>query len=67
MSALSTRRFVEAARDNDCEVVESRSGFFMRASGLFLEDSRAWQRFNMAWGGAFPGWLGEAYIAVRKR
>lgn len=67
VSALSTRRFVEAARDNDCEVVESRSAFFMRASGLFLEDSRAWQRFNMAWGGAFPGWLGEAYIAVRKR
>jgi 2-polyprenyl-3-methyl-5-hydroxy-6-metoxy-1,4-benzoquinol methylase len=67
VSALSTRRFVEAARANGCDVVESRSAFFMRASGMFLEDSRTWQRFNMAWGGTFPGWLGEAYIAVRKR
>lgn len=67
VSALSARRFNEAAIANGCTIEEARSAYFLRASGLFLEDSRWWQRFNLAWGRMFPGWLGEVYIAARKR
>jgi hypothetical protein len=67
VSALSARRFNKAAIANDCTIEEARSAYFLRASGLFLEDQRWWQKFNMAWGGMFPGWLGEVYIAARKR
>lgn len=67
VSALSARRFNAAARQNGCDVEEARGAFFLRASGLFLEDQRWWQRFNLAWGRLVPGWFGEVYIAARKR
>lgn len=67
VSALSARRFSEAARANGCDVEEARGAFFLRASGMFLEDRRWWQQFNLAWGRLVPGWFGEVYLAARKR
>jgi hypothetical protein len=67
VSALSAKRFNDAARANGCDIEETRSAFFLRASGMFLEDQRWWQQFNLAWGRLVPGWLGEVYIAARKR
>ncbi len=34
--------------------------------GSSLEDSEAWARLNLIWGGAFPGWPGEIYWKMRK-
>ena len=67
VSALSARRFNDAARSNGCDLEEARGAFFLRASGMFLEDQRWWQQFNLAWGRLVPGWFGEVYIATRKR
>ncbi len=67
VSALSAKRFHAAARANGCEIEESRGAFFLRASGMLLEDQRWWQQFNLAWGRLVPGWFGEVYIACRKR
>lgn len=47
--------------------VEFMAGaFFMRSKGSPLENSRAWARFNLWWGGTFPGWPGEIYWLMRK-
>ncbi len=47
--------------------VEFISGaFFMRSKGSSLENSEAWVRFNLLWGGLFPGWPGEVYWLMRK-
>jgi 2-polyprenyl-3-methyl-5-hydroxy-6-metoxy-1,4-benzoquinol methylase len=67
VSALSAKRFHDAARANGCDIEESRGAFFLRASGMVLEDQRWWQQFNLAWGRLVPGWFGEVYIAARKR
>jgi len=40
--------------------------FLMRSKGSPLENSAAWMRFNLAWGGLFPGWPGEIYWIMRK-
>lgn len=67
VSAMSNLRFAKAAHAAGCTIEEVRAGFFMRASGLFLEDRLWWQKFNVAWGGVFSAWPGESVIAVRKR
>lgn len=47
--------------------VEFISGaFFLRSKGSALENSEAWVRFNLLWGGLFPGWPGEVYWLMRK-
>lgn len=40
---------------------ELTGAFFLRASGLFLENYRWWFLFNLAMAGRFPGWPGEVY------
>jgi hypothetical protein len=35
--------------------------FFLRASGLFLENYRWWFRLNLSLASTFPGWPGEVY------
>lgn len=43
------------------------SGAFMhRRKGSWLENSRSWTRFNLAFGAVFPGWPGENYWQLRK-
>ncbi len=66
VSAMSNRRFTKAARAAGCTIEEVRAGYFMRASGLFLEDRLWWQKFNVAWGGLFPAWPSSSLIAARK-
>lgn len=47
--------------------IEFISGAYcMRHKGFFLENSRAWLRFNLRWGGAFPWWPGEIHWLARK-
>ena len=47
--------------------VEFMSGaFFLRSKGSPLENSALWTRFNLWWGGTFPGWPGEIYWLMRK-
>jgi hypothetical protein len=67
VSAMSNARFTRAARSSDCEIEELRGAYFLRASGLFLEDYLWWQKFNLAWGGLFPAWPGESFTAARKQ
>ncbi len=40
--------------------------FLMRSKGNPLENHEAWARFNLWWGGTFPGWPGEVYWLMRK-
>ncbi len=47
--------------------IEFISGaYFMRHKGLILENSRAWLKFNLRWGEAFPWWPGEIHWLARK-
>jgi SAM-dependent methyltransferase len=41
--------------------------YFLRASGLFLENYEWWLRFNLIFGALFPFWPGEIYWVMRKR
>ena len=66
VSAISNRRFNNAALANGCAIEEVRGAYFLRASGLFLENYRWWQKFNLAWGRMFSSWPGESFIAARK-
>lgn len=40
--------------------------FLMRSKGSPLENSAAWMRLNLLWGGLFPAWPGEVYWLMRK-
>lgn len=47
--------------------IEFLSGAYcIRHKGFFLENSRAWLRFNLRWGRAFPWWPGEIHWLARK-
>ncbi len=62
-SPTRVREMVEAAGLK----VEFLSGAYcMRHKGFFLENSRAWLRFNLRWGRAFPWWPGEIHWLARK-
>ncbi len=65
-SAFSPRRVRAAARAQGLEVDFLSGAFFLRASGLFLEDFSWWLRFNLFFGGLFPSWPGEIYWVLRK-
>lgn len=58
------RRMGEAA---GCTTEFLSGAFFVRSKGSPLENSAAWMRFNLAWGGAMPWWPGEIYWLMRKR
>ncbi len=58
------RRMGEAA---GCDTEFLSGAFLMRSKGSVLENSAAWMRLNLRWGGAFPGWPGEVYWLMRKR
>lgn len=45
---------------------EITGAFVVRASGLFLEDSPSWLRFNLAFAHVFPWWPGEVYFSARR-
>jgi SAM-dependent methyltransferase len=47
--------------------IEFLSGAYcLRHKGFFLENSRAWLRFNLRWGRAFAWWPGEIHWLARK-
>lgn len=58
------RRMGEAA---GCDTEFLSGAFLVRSKGSALENSPAWMRLNLRWGGAFPGWPGEIYWLMRKR
>lgn len=48
-------------------VIDWTSGsYFLRTSGLGLENLKAWVRLNHAWGAAFPSLGQELYVQARK-
>ncbi|MBN1908662.1 MAG: methyltransferase domain-containing protein [Pirellulales bacterium] len=65
VSAMSNPRFIKTVRAQGCTMEAVVGGYFLRASGLFLEDHAWWQRFNLAWGRWFPAWPGESFLAAR--
>lgn len=66
VSALSRRRLVDWSQQAGMNIVFEDGAFFVRASGLFLEDSKAWQSFNLAFGRLFPGFPSEYYCCLEK-
>ncbi len=58
------RRMGEAA---GCDTEFASGAFLMRSKGSALENSAAWMRLNLQWGGMFPWWPGEIYWLMRKR
>lgn len=58
------RRMGEAA---GCTTEFASGAFLMRSKGSPLENSPAWMRLNLRWGGLFPAWPGEIYWLMRKR
>lgn len=65
VSKFSPHRVRKLARDLGLELDFFSGAFFLRASGLFLEDSEAWIRFNLRFAQRFPGWPGETYWLMR--
>jgi hypothetical protein len=66
VSAFSPKRVRNIAKIHGLQLDFLSGAFFMRASGLFLEDRAWWLRFNLAFGAAFPNWPGEIYWVMRK-
>ncbi len=66
VSVFSPGRVRRMAAQAGLEVEFISGAFFMRSKGIFLENSALWLRFNILWGGLFPGWPGEIYWLLRK-
>lgn len=66
VSVFSPARVRRMAEVCGMELEFSSGAFFMRSKGSPLENSAAWVRFNLLWGGTFPGWPGEIYWMMRK-
>jgi len=66
VSVFSPTRVRHMAEKAGLEVEFMSGAFFLRSKGSSLENSEAWARFNLIWGGAFPGWPGEIYWKMRK-
>ena len=64
ITPMRIRRFAQALM-LDPELVTGT--FFLRWSGLFLENFPFWIRMNLAWGALFPSLGGEVYFLLRKR
>ncbi len=67
VSIFSPRRVARMAESAGCDLEFHRGAFLMRSKGSALENSAAWMRLNLRWGGAFPWWPGEIYWLMRKR
>lgn len=66
VSVFSPARVRRMAKECGMTVEFMSGAFFMRSKGSPLENSEAWARFNLLWGGIFPGWPGEIYWLMRK-
>ena len=66
VSAFSPTRVRRIAGDYGLHLEFLAGAFFLRASGLFLEDQAWWLRFNVAFGALVPVWPGEIYWVMRK-
>jgi 2-polyprenyl-3-methyl-5-hydroxy-6-metoxy-1,4-benzoquinol methylase len=66
VSVFSPGRVRRMARECGLTVEFMAGAFFLRSKGSPLENSAAWARFNLLWGGLFPGWPGEIYWLMRK-
>jgi len=67
VSVFSPQRVVRMGEAAGCTTEFMSGAFFLRSSGSLLENSAAWIRFNLWWGGRFPSWPGEIYWLMRKR
>jgi len=66
VSVFSPERVEKMAARSGLKLEFVSGAFLMRSKGSPLENSAAWMRFNLAWGGVFPGWPGEIYWIMRK-
>lgn len=66
VSVFSPERVRRMAKQCGMEVEFISGAFFMRSKGSPLENYEWWARFNLKWGGVFPGWPGEIYWLMRK-
>ncbi|MFM8394666.1 MAG: class I SAM-dependent methyltransferase [Acidobacteriota bacterium] len=66
VSVFSPERVERMAARAGLKLEFMSGAFLMRSKGSPLENSEAWMRFNLAWGGVFPGWPGEIYWIMRK-
>lgn len=66
VSVFSPERVREMATGCGLEVEFLSGAFMMRKKGFFLENYQWWLRFNLWFGGKFPGWPGETYWLLRK-
>jgi SAM-dependent methyltransferase len=66
VSVFSPGRVRRMAAECGLTVEFAAGAFFLRSKGSPLENSAAWARFNLLWGGLFPGWPGEIYWVMRK-
>ncbi len=66
VSVFSPERVRRMAKQCGMEAEFISGAFFMRSKGSPLENFEWWARFNLKWGGLFPGWPGEIYWLMRK-
>jgi len=65
-TAHSRKRLTNWAKNAGLTMRYEDGAFLLRSSGSFLEDSKAWHGFNLAFGRAFPGFPGEYYCCAVK-
>ncbi len=66
VSKFSPRRVKNFVAAQNLQLEFLSGAFFLRASGMFLEDRAWWLRCNLAFGALFPSWPGEIYWVIRK-
>jgi 2-polyprenyl-3-methyl-5-hydroxy-6-metoxy-1,4-benzoquinol methylase len=67
VSVISPERVESFAEGAGLRVAFMSGAFLMRKQGSALENSRAWLRFNLAFGGLFPSLGSELYFALEHR
>jgi hypothetical protein len=67
VSIFSPERVARMGEAAGCTTEFVSGAFLMRSKGSSLENSAAWMRLNLQWGGMFPWWPGEIYWLMRKR
>jgi Methyltransferase domain len=67
ISVITPGRIKRFARRHDWVVEHLAGAFFLRSSGLYLENFTWWMRTNLLWGAAFPALGGEVYFSLRRR
>lgn len=66
VSVISAQRLKRFAMERQMGIDLLTGAYMIRATGSFIENSRAWLRFNLILGACTRGWLGEIYWALRK-